>query len=216
MQHPFSLLVQCITAASGKLCGQFHQQVFRIALLHVSRDRAEEHAVAAKIIHFKAGTLQQREIVEQCRLLLSRKLYHDRFQQQLTGDIAIIGGQLFKQLALVGSMLINNADLIPTLCEDISFKEFSYIPQRLRAVLYVKSHLLRCAWQAARKAAGNRLLRFCGRCRIPSRHMVLTGSLFISLRLHIQLCFVSGRTECRRLQGLPLGLRQLFCIRFLC
>ena len=33
---------------------------------------------------------------------------------------------------------------------------------------------------------------------------------------HIQLCFVSGRTECRRLQGLPLGLRQLFCIRFFC
>ena len=103
-------------------------------------------------------------------------------------------------------MLINNADLIPTLCEDISFKEFSYIPQRLRAVLYVKSHLLRCAWQAARKAAGNRLRRVCaGGAGFQAAIWSWPEVPFIPLRLHIQRCFVRGRTECRAASGPPAG-----------
>ena len=45
--------------------------------------------------------------------------YESRFQQQLAGHIAVGRGQLFKELALVGRVFINDAHLVPPLCEDV-------------------------------------------------------------------------------------------------
>ncbi len=130
----------------GQLCRQLDQQIFGTALLHISGDRAQADRAAAKIAHLEAGTFQQVEVGQQSGLFLGGELHHQRLQEQLTGDIAVVGGQFLEELALVGGVLVNDADLVAPLREDIGAEDLAHIPQRLRAILNVKAQLLRgCA-----------------------------------------------------------------------
>lgn len=68
MEHPLGLFAQGIAAALGELIGQLHQQILGTALFHISGHRAQEHAVAAKVIDLQSGTLQQLKVGEECSL----------------------------------------------------------------------------------------------------------------------------------------------------
>ena len=79
----------------------------------IGRDRAQKDRIAAKVVDLQPGTFQQVDVGQQRRLLLGRELHHHRFQQQLAGHIAVGRGQLFKELALVGRVFINDATSSP-------------------------------------------------------------------------------------------------------
>ena len=70
MEHPLSLFAQGIAAALGELIGQLHQQILGAALFHISRHRAQKHAVAAKVIDLQSGAFQQLKVGEEGSLFL--------------------------------------------------------------------------------------------------------------------------------------------------
>ena len=115
MEHPLGLLVQRVAAALCQLIRQLNEQVLRTALLHVCGHGAQQDGAAAKIGDLQPRAFQQVEIGQQGCFFLGRKLHHHGLQQQLAGHIAVIRRQLFKQLALVGGVLIDDADLLAAL-----------------------------------------------------------------------------------------------------
>ena len=204
MEHPLGLFAQGVAAAVGQLRRQLHEKVFGAALLHIGRDRAQKDRIAAKVVDLQPGTFQQVDVGQQRRLLLGRELHHHRFQQQLAGHIAVGRGQLFKELALVGRVFINDAHLVPPLCEDVGAEKFAHIAERLRPLLKIKAHLF------GRPGGGRRLFRFGGsgrsgfrlcrfglRGRVPCCHVVLCSGQVVCVRLDVELGLAGCCTETR-------------------
>ena len=188
MEHPLRPLVQGVAAAVGQLCRQLDQQIFGTALLHISGDRAQTDRTAAKIAHLEAGTFQQVEVGQQSGFFLGRELHHQRLQEELAGDITVVGSQLLEKLALMGGVLVDDADLVAPLREDIGAEDLAHIPQRLRAVLNVKAQLLRgCTrLRLIRSLRQRRTLRFF-RGRLPRSHVVAGNVRQVDVRLDVQL-----------------------------
>ena len=99
-----------------------------------------------------------------------------------------MGGQLLEELALVGGVLVNDADLVAPLREDIGAEDLAHIPQRLRAILNIKAQLLRgCALlRFIRSLRQRRTLRFF-RGRLPRGHMIAGDIRQIDVCLDVQL-----------------------------
>ena len=201
MEHPLGLFAQGIAAAFGELIRQLHQQILGTALFHIRGHRAQKHAVAAKVINLQSGTLQQLKIREEGSLFLRRQLHHQRLQQQLGRNISIVCRQLLEKLALVGGMLINDADLLPALSEDVGLEDLTHIAQRGRAFLHVKAQLFR-------RILGSRGLlpswgggQFLLGGRIPCRHVVLMFGQICAVRFNVQCTFSQrcGKGGCFRL-----------------
>ena len=151
MQHPLGVLIQRIMAALEQLICDLHQQTFCILRLHICRHCPQHDRVPAKICNFQSCIFQQRNVVQQRLLFLRRQIDGSRLQQQLTGHIAVAGRQLLVELAFMGSMLIDQAQLVSALCKDVGLKHLSHIVQRLRLTgCRVKVQLLRLCcfrWQ---------------------------------------------------------------------
>ena len=109
MQHPLSVLVQCVVAALEQLVGDLNEQAFGVLRFHIGRDRPQHHRVAAKVRDLQPCVLQQGHMIQQGLFFLSRQVNGRRLQQHLTGHIAVVGCQLFVQLALMGSVLVDEA-----------------------------------------------------------------------------------------------------------
>ena len=188
MEHPLRPLVQGVAAAVGQLCRQLDQQIFGTALLHISGDRAQADRAAAKIAHLEAGAFQQVEVGQQSGLFLGGELHHQRLQEELAGDVAVVGGQLLEELALMGGVLVDDADLVAPLREDIGAEDLAHIPQGLGAVLNVKAQLLRgCALlRLIRSLRQRRTLRFI-RGRLPRSHVVAGDIRQVDVCLDVQL-----------------------------
>ena len=90
MEHPLSLFAQGIAAALGELIRQLHQQILGTALLHIRGHRAQEHAVAAKVIDLQSGAFQKLKVGEEGSLFLRRQLHHQRLQHPLGRNISIV------------------------------------------------------------------------------------------------------------------------------
>ena len=115
--------------------------------------------------------------------------------------IGNIGNFLYVALALVGGVLINDADLIPTLSEDVGLENLTHIAQRGRAFLHVKAQLFRrilCSRGLLRSWGGRHFL-LGG--RIPCRHVVLMFGQIYAVRLNVQCTFSQrcGKGGCFRL-----------------
>ena len=164
------------------------QEMEWTALLHISGDRAQADRAAAEIAHLKAGAFQQVEVGQQSVFFLGGELHHQRLQEKLTGDIAVVGGQFLEELALMGGVLVNDADLVAPLREDIGAEDLAHIPQRLRAVLNVKAQLLRgCALlRLIRSLRQRRTLRFFWG-RLPRSHVVAGDIRQVDVCLDVQL-----------------------------
>ena len=188
MEHPLCPLVQRVAAAVGQLCRQLDQQIFGTALLHISGDRAQADRAAAKIAHLEASAFQQVEVGQQSGLFLGGELHHQRLQEKLTGNIAVVGGQFLEELTLMGGVLVNDADLVAPLRKDIGAEDLAHIPQRLRAFLNVKAQLLRgCALlRFTRSLRQRRTLRFI-RGRLPRGHMIAGDIRQVDVCLDVQL-----------------------------
>ena len=201
MKHPLGLFAQGIAAALGELIRQLHQKILGAALFHIRRHRAQEHAVAAKVIDLQSGTLQQLKVGEEGSLFLRRQLHHQRLQQQLGRNIPIVCRQFLEELTLMGGVLINDADLIPTLSEDVGLENLTHIAQRGRAFLHVKAQLFRriLGSRGLLRSRGGRHFLFGG--RIPCRHVVLMFGQICAVRLNVQCTFSQrcGKGGCFRL-----------------
>ena len=99
-----------------------------------------------------------------------------------------MGGQLLKELALVGGVLVDDADFVAPLREDIGAEDLAHIPQGLGAVLNVKAQLLRgCALlRLIRSLRQRRTLRFI-RGRLPRGHVVAGDIRQVDVCLDVQL-----------------------------
>ena len=99
-----------------------------------------------------------------------------------------MGGQFLEELTLMGGVLVNDADLVTPLREDIGAEDLAHIPQRLRAILNVKAQLLRgCALlRFIRSLRQRRTLRFF-RGRLPRGHVVASDIRQVDVCLDVQL-----------------------------
>ena len=218
MQHPLSMLVEGIVAAAHQLVGDLHQQALGVLRLHVCRHRPQNHGVAAEVRNFKACIFQKRNIIQQSLFFLGGKIDGGRLQQHLAGHIAVVRRQLFVQLALVGCVLVDQAQLVPALGKDIGAEHLAHIMQRFRLTgRGVEVQLLRFGRFFRFCSFRNRCLRFVRyglfgnfrlqRSRVPRRHSVRVrmNFCFFRLRFHIQLRFAGRRAE---------GLRRFLLRRF--
>ena len=201
MEHPLGLFAQGIAAALGELIRQLHQQILGTALLHIRGHRAQEHAVAAKVIDLQSCAFQQLKVGEEGSLFLRRQLHHQRLQQQLGRNIPIVCRQLLEKLALVGGVLINDADLLPALGKDVGLEDLTHIAQRGRAFLHVKAQLFRriLGSRGLLPSRGGRHFLLGG--RIPCRHVVLMFGQICTVRFNVQCTFSQrcGKGGCFRL-----------------
>ena len=88
----------------------------------------------------------------------------------------------------MGGVLVNDADLVAPLREDIGSEDLAHIPQRLRAILNVKAQLLRgCALlRFIRSLRQRRTLRFI-RDRLPRGHVIASDIRQVDVCLDVQL-----------------------------
>ena len=99
-----------------------------------------------------------------------------------------MGGQFLEELALMGGVLVNDADLVAPLRENIGAEDLAHIPQGLGAILNVKAQLLRgCApLRFIRSLRQWRTLRFI-RGRLPRSHVVAGDIRQVDVCLDVQL-----------------------------
>ena len=200
-----SVLVQCVVAALEQLVGDLNEQAFGVLRFHIGRDRPQHHRVAAKVRDLQTCVFQQGHMIQQGLFFLSRQVNGRRLQQHLTGHIAVVGCQLFVQLALMGSVLVDEAQFVAALGQNIGTEHLAHIAQRLRAVGGGKVHLLRLhrLFGSRFRFLPCRLYRRCrlfrlfhrnGRLRVPGRHVVLACLHFCltEIRFHVQLCFATS------------------------
>ena len=204
-EHPLCPLVQRVAAAVGQLCRQLDQQILGTALLYVSGHGAQADRAAAKIAHLETGAFQQVEVGQQSGLFLGGELHHQRLQEELTGDIAVVGGQFLEELALMGGVLVNDADLVAPLREDIGAEDLAHIPQRLRAILHIKAQLLRLRGlrrliRVPSGGGGRSGAAGTWRPTRPCDRGSGVRQVGVRLRVHIQLCLswrLPGRAAAR-------------------
>ena len=105
----------------------------------------------------------------------------------------------------MGRVFINDAHLVPPLCEDVGAEKFAHIAERLRPLLKIKAHLF------GRPGGGRRFFHFGGfgrsglrscryglRDRVPCCHVVLCSGQVVCVRLDVELGLAGRRTETRR------------------
>ena len=99
-----------------------------------------------------------------------------------------MGGQFLEELALMGGVLVNDADLVAPLREDVGAEDLAHIPQGLRAVLNIKAQLLRSCTRLRfiRSLRQRRTLRFI-RSRLPRSHVVAGDIRQVDVCLDVQL-----------------------------
>ena len=88
----------------------------------------------------------------------------------------------------MGGVLVDDADLVAPLREDIGAEDLAHIPQGLGAILNVKAQLLRgCALlRLIRSLRQRRTLRFI-RGRLPRGHMIAGDIRQVDVCLDVQL-----------------------------
>ena len=133
-------------------------------------------------------------------------------QQQLAGHVAVVRGQLFVQLTLMGGVLIDQTQLVSPLCQNIGAENLAHIPQRLFPLRYIKAQLFRLLglhWLL--RLIGHRCsfdLRG-GRHGVPCCHVIQQRvGCGVRFRVHVQLRLTGCCPEWPR-RGLDFG-----CIRF--
>ena len=177
---------------------------------YVRRHGAQQHGAAAKVGHVQPGVFQQGLIFQQRLLFLCGKVDGGGLQQQLAGHIAVVGGKLFVQLTLVGSVLIDQTQLVPPLRQNIGAEYFAHIAQRFFSLWHIKAQLFRL--RGLPRLIGHRCgfdLRGGGHS-VPCRHVIQRRvGCGVRLRVHIQLCLSSGCPEGLRF-GLDFGCIRLF------
>ena len=93
--------------------------------------------------HLDAGVFEQEEVVHHSLLFLRRQGDDQRREQQLAGDVAVAGRQLFIELPLVGGVLVDQAQLVPPLGDDVRAERFPHIFQFGGGVRAGQDRLLR-------------------------------------------------------------------------
>ena len=212
MQHPLGVLVQCVPAALEQAVGDLHQQVLGVLRLYVRRHGAQQHGAAAKVRHIQPGVFQQGLVFQQRLLFLCGKVDGGGLQQQLAGHVAVVDSKFFVQLALMGGVLVDQAQLVSPLCQNIGAENFAHIPQRLFSLRYIKAQLLRLfrlfGFFRLIGHRGGFDLRGGG-YGVPCRHVIQQRvGCGVRFRVHIQLRFTGSCPEGLR-RGLDFG-----CIRF--
>jgi len=139
VQHPLGVLVQRVPAALEQAVGDFHQQILGVLRLYVRRHSAQQHGAAAKVGHIQPGVFQQGLIFQQRLLFLCGKVDGGGLQQQLAGHVAVVRGQLFVQLTLVGGVLIDQTQLVSPLRQNIGAENLAHVPQRLFPLRHIKA-----------------------------------------------------------------------------
>ena len=105
----------------------------------------------------------------------------------------------------MGRVFINDAHLVPPLCEDVGAEKFAHIAEWFRPLLKIKAHLFgrpgggRCLFYFGRSGrSGFRSCLFGLRGRVPCCHVVLCSGQVVCVRFDIELGLAGRCTETRR------------------
>src|SRR5699024_4724686 len=137
--------------------------ILQIVLLHVAGDGPEQHGAAPEVPHLDAGVFKQEEIVHHSPPFLRRQGDDQRREQQLAGDVTVAGRQLFIELPLVGGVLVDQAQPVSPLGDDVRAERLPHICQFGGGVRAGQDRLLRL--DECCILCGGLGLRLRGRCR---------------------------------------------------